>query len=221
MAKAAKKKAQPKKKSARVTAKPKAAAKSAKPAKKKAAKAAKPSRPAARKSAPRKIDPLNSTHYRSVTPMLAVGDMRRAMSFYTSALGFKVKQVMDSPQGPVHAELTLRDTTLMLSPESRQQGSLSANSIGNTPVTLYVMVDNVDRVFGGAVAAGGTVLMPVMDMFWGDRCGMVGDPDGNKWMIATHKSEPTEAEMAEAMRQMQTSQHESGAAVAAGAESEY
>ena len=153
--------------------------------------------------------------------MLAVGDMRRAINFYTNALGFKVKQVMDSPQGLVHAELTLRDTTLMLSPESRQQGSLSANSIGNTPVTLYVMVENVDRVFGGAVAAGGTVLMPVMDMFWGDRCGMVGDPDGNKWMIATHTSEPTEAEMAEAMRQMQTSQHESATAAAAGAESEY
>jgi hypothetical protein len=44
--------------------------------------------------------------------------------------------------------------------------------------------------------------MPVSDMFWGDRCGTVLDFDGNKWMIATHKSEPTEDEMAEAMRQM-------------------
>jgi hypothetical protein len=44
--------------------------------------------------------------------------------------------------------------------------------------------------------------MPVTNMFWGDRCGMIGDPEGNKWMIATHTSEPTEAEMAEAMRQM-------------------
>jgi uncharacterized glyoxalase superfamily protein PhnB len=145
------------------------------------------------------------------------------MNFYTAAFGFKVKAVMDSPSGVQHAELTLRDTTLMLSPESRQQNSLSANSIGNTPVTLYVLVDDVDNVFGNAVGAGGQVLMPVMDMFWGDRCGMVGDPDGNKWMIATHKSEPTEAEMAEAMRQMmqQSAPESAAAAAAAGSESEY
>jgi PhnB protein len=135
--------------------------------------------------------------------MLSVANMQKAIDFYTNALGFKVKQVMDSPQGIVHAELTLRDTKLMLSPESRQQNNLSANTIGNTPVTLYILVEDADQVFARAVGAGGNVLMPVMDMFWGDRCGLVGDPDGNKWMIATHKSEPTEAEMAEAMRQMQ------------------
>jgi PhnB protein len=207
MAKAAKKKAKGNKNPARMTAKPKAAARSAKPAKKKAAK---PSRPATRKTAS-KIDPLNRLHYRSVTPLLAVSDMRRAITFYTTAFGFKVKQVMDSPQGPVHAELTLRDTTLMLSPESREQGSLSAGSIGDTPVTLYILVDNVDDTFTSAVAAGGNVAMPVMDMFWGDRCGMVTDPEGNKWMIATHMSEPTEAEMAEAMRQMQNPQNAAAA----------
>jgi uncharacterized glyoxalase superfamily protein PhnB len=220
MAKAAKKKAKATKKSASITANPKAAVRSAKAVKKEAAK---PARPAARKAAPPKIDPLNRKTYRSVTPMLSVSDVRQAMDFYTTAFGFTVKQVTDSPQGPVHAELALRDATLMLSPESRAQGNLSANSIGNTPVTLYVLVENVDGVFDAAVAAGGTVLMPVMDMFWGDRCGMVGDRDGNKWMIATHKSEPSEAQMAEAMRQMQASQQpsESAAAATAGGESEY
>jgi PhnB protein len=187
MAKAAKKKAKAPKKSARVTAKTKTAAKSAK----------KPARKAARK-----IDPLNRKTYRSVTPMLAVADVRRAMNFCTTAFGFKVKSVMDTPRGVVHAELTLRDTTIMLSPEEYRQNNLSANSIGNTPVTLYILVDNADNVFNSAVAAGGRALMPVADMFWGDRCGVVADPDGNKWMIATHKSEPSEAEMAEAMRRM-------------------
>ena len=219
MAKAVKKKANVKKKSARVTAPPKAAAKSATPAKKKAAKTSGP--PARKKAAARKIDPLNRTHYRSVTPMLSVSDVRRAITFYTAAFGFKVKAVMDSPQGVLHAELTLRDTTLMLSPESRQQNSLSANSIGNTPVTLYVLVEDADKVFGNAVAAGGQVLMPVMDMFWGDRSGIISDPEGNKWMIATHKSEPTEAEMAEAMRQMSAPESAAAAAAAAGSESEY
>jgi PhnB protein len=194
MAKAAKKKSNANKKSARVTAKTKIAARSAKTRSKK---------PARKKVATRKIDPLNRKAYRSVTPMLAVADIRRAMDFYTRAFGFNVKAVMDTPQGIMHAELTLRDTTLMLGPESREQNSLSANAIGNTPVTLYVLVDDADNTFTAAVAAGGKVLMPVTDMFWGDRCGMVSDLDGNKWMIATHKSEPSEAEMAEAMRQMQ------------------
>jgi uncharacterized glyoxalase superfamily protein PhnB len=213
MAKAAKKKAKAGKKSARVIAKPKAAAKSAKPAKKKAAKT---SGTAKRKTAFR-IDPLNRKNYAALSPMLAVSDVRRAVDFYTKAFGFSVRGIMDSPTGPMHAELRLRDTTLMLSPESRQQNNLSANAIGNTPATLYILVDDVDRTFNAAVAAGAKVLMPVMDMFWGDRCSTVADPDGNKWMIATHKAEPTEAEMAEAMRQMM----QGSQAAAAAAESEY
>jgi PhnB protein len=205
MAKAAKKKSA-NKKSARVTAKPKASARSAKTATK---------RPTAKKRSAPKIDPLNRKAYRAVTPMLAVSDVRRALDFYTSAFGFTVRQTMDTPQGVVHAELVLRDTTLMLSPEERHQNNLSANSIGNTPVTLYILVDNVDEVFTSAVASGGKVLMPVMDMFWGDRCGVVTDPDGNKWMVATHKSQPSEAEMAEAMRQMQAQASETAAAATA------
>ncbi len=213
MAKAAKKKSGSSKKSARNTAKPKAAARSAKPAKKKVAKTA------ARKT--KRIDPLNRQQYRSVTPMLSVRDVRRAIDFYTRALGFKVRAVMDSPQGPMHAELTLRDMTLMLSPENPQQHALSANSIGNTPVTLYVLVEDVDKTFSGAVAAGAKVAMPVMDMFWGDRCCMVTDPEGNKWMIATHKAEPTEAEMAEAMKQMAAQQSPESAAASMGGQSQF
>jgi len=216
MAKAAKKKTTKNKKSARVSAKPQAATRSAKPAKKQAAK---PSRSAARKPAGSKIDPLNRKQYGALTPMLAVRDIRRAVDFYKNALGFTVRSVMDGPQGAIHAELRFRDTTLMLSPESREQHNLSAATIGNTPATLYILVDNVDSVFAGAVAAGAKVSMPVMDMFWGDRCGQVSDLDGNKWMIATHKAEPTEAEMAEAMRR--TSEQPQATAAAAGAESEY
>jgi len=213
MAKAAKKKAKTAKKSARVTAKPKTAARSAKPATKKAAK---PSKPAVRKTAAPKIDPLNRKQYGAMSPMLAVSDIHKAVDFYKKAFGFSVRGVMDTPQGALHAELRLRETTLMLSPEAPKQGNLSANSIGNTPATLYVLVENVDGTFNTAVAAGGKVLMPVMDMFWGDRCAMIGDPDGNKWMIATHKAEPTEAQMAEAMQQMAQQGGE-----APGGESEY
>jgi PhnB protein len=208
MAKAAKKKSKANKKPARVTAKPKAAAKLAKPAPKKATR---------KKATAAKIDPLNRKSYRSVTPMLSVSNVRRAIDFYTSALGFTAKAIMDSPHGILHAELALRDTTLMLSPEEHRQNNLSANTIGNTPLTLYIMVENVDQVFASAVAAGGRVLMPVADMFWGDRCGVVADPEGNKWMIATHKSEPSEAEMAEALRQMPQGAPEAAATAGGGA----
>jgi uncharacterized glyoxalase superfamily protein PhnB len=206
MATKAKKKATVHKKSARLTSRPKAAVK------KSAKAAAKP----ARKAAAPKIDPLNRSQYTSLTPNLIVSDIRRAIDFYTAALGFKVRQVVDTPEGILHAELRLRDTTLMLSPESVQQNNLSAKSIGNTPVTLYVLVENVDEVFARAVGAGGQVLMPVEDMFWGDRCGIVTDLDGNKWMLATHQSEPTEAEMAEAMRQIQQPPPRTAAAAGAG-----
>jgi PhnB protein len=217
MAKTAKKKAKAGKKSARMIAKSNATAKSARPAKKKAAKT---SGTAKRRTASR-IDPLNRKNYGAMTPMLAVSDVRRAVDFYTKAFGFSVRGITDSPNGPLHAELRLRDTTLMLSPESRQQGNLSANAIGNTPATFYILVNDVDGTFNKAVATGGKLLMPVMDMFWGDRCGTLADPDGNKWMIATHKAEPTEAEMAEAMQQMMQGSQSGAQAAAAGAESEY
>lgn len=216
----AKKKTKSNTKSARVVAKPKASAKSGKAAKKKAAKP----RAATRKPAV-KIDPLNRKNYGALTPMLAVADVRQAADFYIKAFGFALRgPIMDTPSGAIHAELRLRDTTLMLSPESRKENNLSANSIGNTPATLYLLVDDVDNVFSSAVAAGAQVLMPLMDMFWGDRCCTVADPDGNKWMVATHKAEPTEAEMAEAMRKMMmeaSNQNASAAAAAGISESEY
>jgi uncharacterized glyoxalase superfamily protein PhnB len=142
--------------------------------------------------------------------MLTVQDIRRAADFYVNGLGFTLRGSMDGPDGsPVHAELRNRDTTVMLSPENQQMRSFSAQTIGDTPATLYLLVENVDDVFNSAVAAGARVRMPVTDMFWGDRCAEIADTEGNKWMIATHKSEPTVAEMQEAMRQMM-SQSESG-----------
>ena len=211
MAKAAKRKSKVNKKSARVSSQPKAATK----------KAAKPVRSAARTMATPKIDPLNRKQYGALTPGLNVRDIRRAAEFYANAFGFTLRTIMDTPQGAVHAELRLRESTLMLSPESRERNNLSANSIGNTPATLYLLVEDVDSVFNRAVTAGAKVMMPVTDMFWGDRVGQLSDPEGHRWMIATHKAEPTEAEMAEAMRRMSKQQPLHASAAAAGSESEY
>lgn len=156
---------------------------------------------------PKKIDPLNRKNYGAVTAMLTVGDIKAAVSFYQKAFGFAKRGVMNGPDGkPIHAELTLRGTTLMLGPENPERGMRSAKTISASPVTLYLITENVDKVVAKAVKLGATPQGPVMDMFWGDRCGTVGDPDGYNWMIGTHKAEPTTQEMKKMMKEQMAGQ---------------
>jgi PhnB protein len=82
-----------------------------------------------------------------------------------------------------------------------QMGSRSAKTAGASPTSLYVLTENVDKVVAKAVKLGATAKGQVMDMFWGDRCGTVVDPDGYIWMIATHKANPTPAEMQKRMKE--------------------
>jgi len=152
---------------------------------------------------PKKIDPLNKKVYGAVSTMLTVTDIKAAVNFYQKALGFAKRGIMNGPDGkPMHAELTLRGTTLMLGPENPTSGARSAKTLGASPVTLYLTTENVDQVVAKAVKLGATQKGPVMDMFWGDRCGTVVDPDGNTWMIGTHIAEPTAQEMKKAMKAM-------------------
>jgi|SRR5579871_1479068 len=156
---------------------------------------------------PKKIDPLNKKMYGAVSAALTVADVKAAVSFYQKAFGFIKRGIMNGPDGkPIHAELTLRGTTLMLGPEIPQMGSRTAKTLGGSPVTLYLLVENVDQVVANAVKLGATQKGPVMDMFWGDRSGTVVDPDGNNWMIGTHIAEPTPQEMKKKMKEMMKSQ---------------
>jgi PhnB protein len=157
--------------------------------------------------AKKKIDPLNRKQYSAVSAALTVYDIPAAVSFYQKAFGFSKRGIMNGPDGqPMHAELTLRGTTLMLGPESPAMGRRSAKSVGASPTGLYIYVENVDKVVEKATKLGGTTQGPVMDMFWGDRCGTVVDPDGYTWMIATHKAEPTVKEMKKGMEEMMKQQ---------------
>jgi PhnB protein len=107
---------------------------------------------------------------------------------------------MNGPDGKaVHAELTLRGTTLMLGPEMPQMGARSAKTVGASPATLYLLTEKVDKVVAKAVKLGAEAKGPVMDMFWGDRCGTLIDPDGYTWLVATHTAEPTPQEMKKKM----------------------
>jgi PhnB protein len=155
----------------------------------------------------KKIDPLNKKLYGSITAMLTVTDVKAAAAFYQKAFGFAKRGIMNAPDGKaVHAELTHRGTTLMLGPEMPQMGSRSAKSVGASPSSLYLLTENVDKVVAKAVKLGATPKGPVMDMFWGDRCGTIVDPDGYTWMVATHKAEPTPAEMKKKMTEQMSSQ---------------
>src|SRR5271168_2993393 len=132
---------------------------------------------------PRKIDPLNKKRYCSITTMLTVTDVKAAVAFYQKAFGFTKRGIMKGPDGkPIHAELTLRGATLMLGPENPARGNRTAKSVGASPSSLFLFVENVDKVVAKAVSLGATGQGPVMDMFWGDRCGNIVDADGYSWM---------------------------------------
>src|SRR5215467_10511256 len=163
--------------------------------------------------AKKKIDPLNKKAYGALSAMLTVSDIPAAVSFYQKAFGFSKRGIMNGPDGkPMHAELSLRGTVLMLGPENSAMGKRSAKSVGASPASLYLYVENVDKVVEKAIKLGATSQGPVMDMFWGDRCGTVVDPDGYTWMVGTHKAEPTAKEMKKGMEEMMKQQPASAAA---------
>ena len=163
----------------------------------------------------KKIDPLNKKQYGAVSAMLTVSDIPTAVSFYQKAFGFSKRTVMNGPDGkPIHAELTLRGTTLMLGPENPALGKRTAKTIGASPASLFLYVEDVDRVVSKALSSGATSKGPVMDMFWGDRCGTIVDPDGYAWMVGTHKAEPTAKEMKKKMQE-QIGAQSAGTATAA------
>jgi PhnB protein len=89
----------------------------------------------------------------------------------------------------MHADLKIGDSVIMLTEESTEMKALSPESIGGSPVSLYVYVKDVDGVFNQAVSEGATVLYPVRDQFYGDRSGYLKDPFGHLWSIATHKKD--------------------------------
>jgi PhnB protein len=163
--------------------------------------------------AKKKIDPLNKKAYGAVSAALTVADIPAAVGFYQKAFGFAKRGIMNGPDGkPVHAELTLRGAVLMLGPESPAMGRRTARNVGASPATLYIYVENVDKVVEKATKLGASRQGPVMDMFWGDRVGTIIDPDGYSWMIGTHKAEPTAKEMKKGMEEMMKAQPTSAAA---------
>ena len=137
--------------------------------------------------------------YHTATPSFTFKDSQKAIDFYKKAFGAKVLAVMKSPDGHsvMHAAIQIGDSILMMGDEmpGAENCAKSAETLGSSPISLYLYVPDADAAFKQAVAAGGTAAMPVTDMFWGDRAGSVKDPFGYSWMIATHKQDLTKEQI--------------------------
>lgn len=141
--------------------------------------------------------------YYSLTPYIIVKSAREAMAFYAKAFGATEVLVMEGPGGSVmHAEMQIGNARLMLGDENLERGNRSAQTLGGSAGSVMIYTEDVDAMVKAAADAGAKVVMPVQDMFWGDRYGSIVDPFGHQWSIATHKEDVSEEEMGKRMQAM-------------------
>jgi PhnB protein len=138
--------------------------------------------------------------YQHVTPYLCVDGASAAIDFYRSVFGATERVRMDAPDGKIgHAEVQVGDSVIMLADEHPDIGFLSPKTIGGTPVTFSIYVEDADATFERAVSAGAKALRPVENQFYGDRSGQFEDPFGHRWNVATHVEDVSPEEMAKRM----------------------
>jgi PhnB protein len=144
--------------------------------------------------------------YHSVTPYLIVHDAAAAIDFYKRAFGAIERMRLPMPGGRLgHAELQIDDSVIMLADENPQMGVKSARTIGGSPVSLMIYVENVDESFPKALAAGGKEVRPLATQFYGDRSGVLADPFGIQWTIASHVEDVSLEEVQNRMAAMMKS----------------
>ena len=132
----------------------------------------------------------------TVTPSLKIRDTAKAIEFYKEAFGAMERGRFEMPGGAImHAEIQIGDSVVMLGEEMPEMGAKGPLTLGGTPVRLHIYTEDVDSLFARATKAGATVMMPVADQFWGDRYGVLTDPFGHEWSIATHTKDLTVDEM--------------------------
>lgn len=134
--------------------------------------------------------------YHTVTPYLITHDSAAAIEFYKEAFGATEKMRLSGPEGKVmHAEIIIGDSHVMLADEFPDMDIRGPKTLGGTPASLLIYVENVDEVFAKALAAGAVEKRPLCDQFYGDRSGVVEDPFGHQWSIATHIEDLTQEEL--------------------------
>ncbi|HEV2912232.1 MAG TPA: VOC family protein [Pyrinomonadaceae bacterium] len=134
--------------------------------------------------------------YHSVTAYLCVSDAAGAIEFYKKAFGATELMRLADKSGKIgHAEIKIGDTPILLADEFPEMSFLSPQSLGGSPVSMYLYVEDVDATVTQAVATGAKVLEPVKDQFYGDRAGKLADPFGHVWNVATHKEDVSDEEV--------------------------
>jgi PhnB protein len=147
--------------------------------------------------------PFKPSGYHSVTPYLSLRDAKAAIDFYARAFGAELVLKLDMPDGSIaHAEIRIGDSILMMSEENAEWGNLSPHALGGSPVQLMIYVPDVDAAFARALAAGAEQIRPVEDQFYGDRTGVLKDPYGYQWTLATHIEEVSTEEAQRRMEAM-------------------
>ena len=141
--------------------------------------------------------------YHSVTPYLVVDGAAKAIEFYRNAFGATELVRMAGPEDRIgHAEIKVGDSIVMLCDPMKEMGHKSPKTLGGTPITLMMYVEDVDKTVASALKAGAQTLRPVENQFWGDRMGGVTDPFGHQWFIATHVEDVSPEEMKRRMESM-------------------
>jgi PhnB protein len=132
-----------------------------------------------------------------ITVQLTVADTDAAVTFYRAAFGAEELVRSAAPDGEkvAHCELLVHGTRMLLHDEFPEHGHQGPDRLGGTPVTLHLYVADVDAVFDRAIAAGAIVELPVQDAYWGDRYGILLDPAGHRWSVATPVEDPGPSEL--------------------------
>ena len=133
--------------------------------------------------------------YHSVTPYLVVDDAKAAIDFYKRAFGAQEKFRMEMGDRIGHAEILIGDSHVMLADEFPEMGHRGPKALGGTPVSLMIYVEDVDKIFPQALAAGAKEQRPLVNQFYGDRSGTLLDPFGHQWTVSTHIEDVPEDEM--------------------------
>jgi uncharacterized glyoxalase superfamily protein PhnB len=142
----------------------------------------------------------SSVRQATLMPHLVCAGAAKAIDFYKKAFGASELMRLPGKDGKlVHGAVEINGACVMLVDEMPEWGALSPKALKGTPVTVHLVVDDVDAVFKRAVKAGATAIMPVADMFWGDRYGVLEDPFGHRWSVATHVRDMTPKEIQKAM----------------------
>jgi uncharacterized glyoxalase superfamily protein PhnB len=134
--------------------------------------------------------------FHSLTPHIVVPDGAQALEFYKQAFGAQelVRHLWPDSDKVMHSSIKIGNSVLMLGSEMPPH-ALAPKKRGGTSVTLHFYLEDADAAFDRAVKAGCSVVMPISDTFWGDRYGVVEDPFGHQWSIATHKHDYTKEQV--------------------------